>query len=189
MPNRDPVVTASNRRKTGKDQGKINVRYRSTKGETYGARVLGVATQLAAPAAPAVAPQGTAGSTAYRYRIAAVDAENGEGAATAGATTATGNATLSVGNFNRITWSAVAGAVKYRVYGRTGTDGTVTLLAEVTGTTYDDTGAATPQAGKTVPAFGTDALRLIISNGPKKIIRNNVPKATAPRQGHVYYYR
>lgn len=186
MPNRDPQVTAANSRKSGKDQGFIRVIYRGVRGRTFHARVLGVATQLAAPAAPAVTPQGTAGTTTYRYRVAAVDAENGEGVAAAGVTTATGNATLSGTNFNRVTWTAVPGATKYRVYGRTGTDGTVTQMAEVTGTQYDDTGADTPST-KVVPTFGTDALRLQITSGPARIIRNNVPRATSPKQTHVYF--
>jgi hypothetical protein len=187
MPTRDPQVTAVNVRKTGKDQGNINVIYRGTRGRTYGARVLGVATQLAAPATPSATPQGVAGTTTYRYRVAAVDAEGGEGVATAGFQTTTGPATLTGSNFVRTTWTAVANAVAYRVYGRSGADGTLQLLAQITGTTYDDQGQDTPQTGKTVQAFGTDRLRLQITSGPSKIIRNSVPKATAPRQEHAYY--
>lgn len=190
MPNRDPKVAAGGPRATGKDQGKITVRYRSQYGKVYNATVIGPATRLAAPGSLAVAPQGTAGTTTYRYRVAAVDTENGEGNAAVGATTATGAATLNGTNFNRISWNAVSGASGYRIYGRTGTDTTVTLLATVgTVTTWDDTGAATPQAGKTVPSFGTDRLRLMVHRGPGRIIRNNVPMATASKQTHVYYNR
>jgi hypothetical protein len=184
MPNKDPQVTAGNNRKSGKDQGGMIVTYRGRRGRTTSARVVGVATQLTAPGTLAVTPQGAAGTSTYRYRVAAVDAEAGEGVAAAGVTTATGNATLDGTNFNRVTWAAKAGAVAYRVYGRTGTDGTVGLLAEVTGTTYDDTGAATP--GVVVPTFGSNALRLQI--GPH-MYRNNVPMATAVRQTHVYFNR
>lgn len=187
MPNRDPQVTSSNARATGKDQGRIVVIYRGTRGRTFSARVLGVATQLPAPTTPAITNQGTAGTTTYRYRVSAVDAEGGEGVATAGFTTATGSAVLDATNFNRITWGAVAGATSYRVYGRSGTDTDVTLIAEVAGTQYDDQGAA-PQAGKTVPALTSDMLRLQITSGPGKIIRNAVPKATAPRQANHYYF-
>jgi osmotically-inducible protein OsmY len=187
MPNRDPQVTAGNVRATGKDQGGMVVTYRSTTGKTFLARVLGVATQLAAPTGLTVTPQGTAGTTTYRYRVAPVDAEGGEGVATAGVTTATGAATLNGTDFNRVTWAARAGAVAYKVYGRTGADGAVGLLATVTGTQYDDTGAATP--GATVPTFGSDQLRLLISRGPQRIIRNGVRMATGAKQTHVYFNR
>jgi hypothetical protein len=188
MPNRDPVVTAGNVRATGKDQGLIRVVYRGTRGRTYLAKVLAVATQVAAPATPTATPQGAAGTTTYRYRVAAIDAEGGEGVATAGFQTTTGNATLNGTDFVRLSWTAVSGATGYRVYGRSGADGTLQLMATLGAVTqYDDTGAATPQAGKTVPTFGTDRLRLQISSGPARIIRNNVPKATAPRQEHAYY--
>lgn len=190
MPNRDPVVTAANARKTGKDQGNINVVYRGSRGQTYLARVLGVATYLAAPATPAVNPQGATGTTTYRYRVAALDSEGGEGTATAGFQTTTGNATLDGTNFNRLTWTAVANAVGYRIYGRTGADGALLHLADVGAVTqYDDTGTATPTAGRTVPSQSTDRLRLMISTGPARIIKNNVPMATAPKQTHVYFYR
>lgn len=187
MPNRNPNVTSSNARKTGKDQGGIVVNYIDSLGRNRNARIVGPATRLAAPGGGAVVPQGTAGTTTYRYRVAAVDDEKGEGTATAGITTSTGNATLTATNFNRITWTAVATAASYRIYGRTGTDGTVGLLAEVTGTTYDDTGAATP--GRTVPTFGTDAVRLLISTGPNRVYRNVVPLATTEDQTNAYTNR
>lgn len=189
MPNRDPQVTAANSRRTGKDQGRIVVVYRGTRGRTYLARVLGVAAALAAPTTPTVTPQGAVGTTTYRYRVAAVDPEGGEGIATAGFQTTTGNAVLDGTNFNRLTWGAVTGVTSYRVYGRSGADGALEFLTEVSATTYDDTGAATPQAGETVPAVDASALRLQITSGPSRIIKNNVPMATSPKQTHVYFNR
>lgn len=41
MPNRDPLVTNANARKTGKDQGKLVVRYRDVGGYTCNGKVLG----------------------------------------------------------------------------------------------------------------------------------------------------
>lgn len=191
MPNKHPGVTAGNARRTGKDQGRINVIYRNKAGETFTGRVVGVGTQLTTPAAPTVTPQGAAGTTAYRYRVSAVDAEGGESLASVGGTTTTGNATLTGTNFNRVTWVANGSAVAYRVYGRSGADSAVRLLAEVTGTTFDDTGALTPDPAGVLPlAVGSDSLRLVLGSGPNKRFVNNVHMATAVHgQSHVYFNR
>jgi hypothetical protein len=106
---------------------------------------------LATPAAPAVSNQGAAGGTAYSYRIAARSA-SGSTVAGAPGTTATGNATLTGVNFNRLTWAAIVGAVTYDVYGRTG-GGAEQLLANTAALTYDDTGAVTPNGVQ--PGFDT----------------------------------
>jgi hypothetical protein len=71
----------------------------------------------ATPSAPTVAQVtgATAGSTSYAYKITAI-AANGVWSAESSATTlSTGNATLSVANANKITWTAVAGATYYAI--------------------------------------------------------------------------
>src|SRR6266496_1452724 len=68
------------------------------------------------PAAPTVVPQGTPGAATWSYKIVAKQASGVHSAASSAGTTTTGNATLSSTNFNRITWSVVAGATSYDVY-------------------------------------------------------------------------
>src|SRR5215207_573749 len=92
--------------------------YRHIDGNSYAAEITGTAA-LGVPTGVAVAPQGAAGAVTYGYRVTAL----GGGGETTGATegtTATGNATLSVTNFNRVTWSAVTGASGYAIYRTTG---------------------------------------------------------------------
>jgi hypothetical protein len=103
----------------------------------------GAAFAINPPTALTIAPQGTTGSTTYSYRVASLDAAGGVGAAIAAVTTATGNATLSSTNYNRVTWTAPAAGTAplgYAVYGRIG--GSETLLAYVCGTRFDDIGVA-----------------------------------------------
>lgn len=136
------------------------VTFRTLNGETYDSYVTSAAA-LGTPAAPTVTVVGTAGTTAYSYRITALSG-SGETVAGTGGTTATGNATLTGVNFNRVTWAAVAGAVGYKVYGRTA--GTELLMATIlvtapggttkvgggvidvnaSGNGFEDTGAVTP---------------------------------------------
>jgi len=132
-------------RKLRGTSGYQTVNYRDAAGHSQDATILSSAA-LANPGVPVVTPQGTTGATTYSYRIVARTAGTAPGtgqtqAGTAG-TTATGNATLSVSNFNRVTWTAVPGATSYDVYGRT--SGSELFMANVSGTTFDDTGALTP---------------------------------------------
>lgn len=94
----------------------------------YGTLVFGGITyfMMATPGVPVITTAGTAGSTAYTYKIVAY---NGFGAtlantpASAGGATATGNATLTTTNYNIVTFPAVTGAALYAVY-RTASSGT-----------------------------------------------------------------
>jgi hypothetical protein len=95
---------------------------------------------------PTVTPQGTTGATSYSYAIGVVDAAGDVQAAGPDGSTATGNATLTGANFNRVTWTAVTGAAFYIIY-RTVSGGTPSSLGIVGvvpgGTlTFDDTGIA-----------------------------------------------
>ena len=94
---------------------------------------------LNTPAAPTVAPQGTAGATTYAYKVVAKDRGGSITAGSANGQTTTGNATLNGSNFNRLTWTAITGATDYDIYRVTG-GATQGKIATVTATTIDDTG-------------------------------------------------
>lgn len=101
---------------------------------------------LATPAQPTVANIGTAGSTSYSYRIVALKGTAVTLPSTV-RTTTTGNATLDTTNFNRITWTAVAGATGYRVYrtasaGTPSSTGIISTIVRGDTLTLDDTGLA-----------------------------------------------
>jgi len=94
---------------------------------------------LADPSAPTVTPQGVTGATAYSYKIVAMH-RHGQTAVSSAGSTASGNATLSSSNFNRVTWTAVTGATAYLVYRTVGaaTTGLIAVVGAVT--QLDDTG-------------------------------------------------
>jgi len=96
---------------------------------------------LDTPGTPTVTPQGTSGSTAYSYRIVAMDALMSTAAGTAGSTT-TGHATPNTTNFNRVAWAAVTNATGYKVYRTAGgaTQGLIQTLRSGQTLTLDDTG-------------------------------------------------
>jgi hypothetical protein len=128
------------------------VSYRDAKGTLRDALVVSAAT-LGTPTAPTVAPQGTAGATSYSYKITAMS-DGGETVGSTAGTTATGNATLSAGNFNRVTWAAVTGATAYRIYGRIGaSEGLLGIVFAGATLQFDDIGAVTP--GVVPPVSGT----------------------------------
>jgi hypothetical protein len=68
---------------------------------------------LAAGTTPTVTPQGTAASTNYSYKISAIGPNGVWGAEGSAGSTSTGAATLTTVNNNKITWTAVSGAVGY----------------------------------------------------------------------------
>lgn len=113
--------------------------------------------QVAQPSAPTVTPQGTTGATSYSYGITAIT-QLGETNVSANGSTATGNATLSAMNFNRVTWTAVTNAEGYKIY-RTasgGTPATTGLIGTVGRNllTFDDTGIAAGAAAPTINTTG-----------------------------------
>lgn len=99
---------------------------------------------FALPGSPAVTTSATGGtlaaSTAYSYVLEAVYANGQSGPTTAVAVT-TGTGTT---NSNTVTWTVPSGATSVNVYGRV--SGSLGLLANVAGggTSYTDTGSATP---------------------------------------------
>jgi hypothetical protein len=125
--------------------GYRTVVYRAASGETLNAFITGTAT-LGVPTGVTVTPQGTAQTTTYGYRVTAVQGGGAGGTGeTTGATegtTTTGNATLTSGNFNRVTWTGVTGANGYNVYRTTGgaTQGKIGFVAAGGTLQFDDTG-------------------------------------------------
>lgn len=110
-------------------------------------------TALTTPTNLAISNQGSAGTTSYSYRVSAYNAV-GETLACVSVATATGNATLSASNFNRLTWDAITNAVGYIIYGRKASSQNgigETRLNTTTATTFDDTGADTPSTILTPP--------------------------------------
>lgn len=107
---------------------------------------------LSTPTGVTVTPQGTAGSTTYSYRVAAVGG-GGTTLASTAVTTATGNATLSPTNYNLVSWTNVANATGYNVYGRT--SGTELKMAFVTTNSFSDTGSQFYTPAGAVPGSNT----------------------------------
>lgn len=101
-------------------------------------------TTLTTPVGLTVAAQGTTGSTAYSYRISAFNSV-GETLACVAVAISNGNATIDTTNYNKLDWTATAGATGYNVYGRTATGIGETYLATVYTNKYNDT--ATTSAG------------------------------------------
>lgn len=139
--------------------------------ETEARRHLKELPALSDPGAPTVTPTGTTGATAYSYKVVAMH-RHGTTAASSAGSTATGNATLSSTNFNRVTWTAVTGAESYVVYrsASSGTPSSVGVVGVVGAvTTFDDTGIAgdattAPTANTSGGAFWTSAELVAIAN-------------------------
>lgn len=91
--------------------------------------------------APVITPQGTAGTTAYGYKVEAITV-NGEIPLSPEGQTATGNATLSPTNHNRIEWATFNGATGYNIYrtAAAGTPATTGLIGTTTALFLADTG-------------------------------------------------
>jgi hypothetical protein len=99
-------------------------------------------TMPATPAAPTVTPTGADNGVSYGYRVVAVgtDGRNTTVSAASAETVNThGPTTLSVSNFETVSWTAVTGAANYRVYRTTG-GATQGLIGTTIGTSLADTG-------------------------------------------------
>jgi hypothetical protein len=122
---------------------------------TYDGSSITTYTALVTPTNLAVSPQGTTGSTAYSYRVSAVNAI-GETLAASSVAIANGNATLSATNFNRVSWTAVSGATGYNIWGRKATGLGESYITTVYGVTqYDDTGEFDPSLSFLPPEANT----------------------------------
>ncbi|MGI9028312.1 MAG: beta strand repeat-containing protein [Candidatus Saccharimonadales bacterium] len=118
-------------------------------------------SQLATPATPTVAAQGTTGTSTYQYRITALDGTGETAPSTQSTGVTNGNATLSGINFNRITWNRQGGATSYKIYRTnvvTGSPSTLGLVgtvnASATTMQFDDTGLAATTAAPNINTTG-----------------------------------
>lgn len=107
---------------------------------------------ISPPAAPVVtvtASGGTLGAATYYYKVTAISA-NGETVASTPTTLVVASGTTNTLN---VSWTAVAGARGYRLYGRINS-GALGLIATLGATviSYADTGAVTPVTASVSPA-------------------------------------
>ena len=85
---------------------------------------------------------GAIGATVYEYKVTAVKVDGRETDATSSLTVSAGANILSTSNYHTLTWSAVSGATKYRLYCRVGgTTSTIIKVIETTQLTYANKGA------------------------------------------------
>lgn len=129
---------------------------------------------LAAPVQSALSTSTSGGTglvaaTAYYYKVTAVDANGVESLASNEQTVTTGAGGT---NSNTVTWGAITGAVKYRVYRGTAA-GAENVVYEVLGgstVSYVDTGAASQASAaapvvQARPPFATAAITIQTLNG------------------------
>lgn len=126
------------------------------------------AAALPTPSAPTITTGGTAGSTTYSYTITALDGV-GETIASSAGSTATGNATLTAGNYTIITWNSISGATSYKVYRTVGgaTQGLITTVTTKLGATQttNDTGLAASGSSPTTNTTGSATFTGTIQGG------------------------
>ena len=96
-------------------------------------------TGVSIPTNLAVTATGTTGSTAYSYRVSAVNAQ-GETLACTAVNITNGNAILSASNYNALAWDAMPGATGYNVYGRKATGMGQTYMSTVYTNSFKDVG-------------------------------------------------
>lgn len=101
-----------------------------------------------------------------RYVVTAINGDGSESAASAEATVT--NNLFVVGAQNTITWSAVAGAVRYQVYKRRSDSGLFGLLGTTEGLSFLDDGSVAPNVGTTPPIFDT-SLANTAGNYPRAV--------------------
>lgn len=121
-----------------------------------------VESVLGVPAVTAAADTGTLTAATYYYRVSAVNA--------VGETLACVQVPCVLASQGgvKLTWTAIAGATSYKVYGRT--TGAQLLIATVTGAvTYTDSGAITPAGA--LPTADTTLVRYELGRGNLIVMR------------------
>lgn len=114
------------------------------------------APSIAAPASPAVAG-GTGTGKDWIYKITAIKEETFEESEPSASATLTNKGDPTAANPNVVTWSSVTGAQDYNVYRQkaiptaTTGDGIYGFVGTAAGTTFNDTGAVTPDMTDTPP--------------------------------------
>jgi len=120
----------------------------------YDGTSITVYTAMTTPVGLTVAPQGTPGTTTYSYRISAFNTV-GETLACTNVTTTTGHATLDNTNYNKLDWTATAGATGYNIFGRKNTGLGETYMTTVYTNTYNDKNIDTPSLSILPPEGNT----------------------------------
>lgn len=119
-------------------------------------------TAVVAPTTPSVTPAGATGSTSWFYVVTSVTA-SGESTASGVGVTHSGNAVLSVSNYNTVAWSAASGAASYNVYrSATNAAGSFQLIHNTGSTSLNDTGYT---AGSQTPPVSNTTIELL-DGGP-----------------------
>lgn len=93
---------------------------------------------LADPGTITATEVGTAGSTKYEYTVTGVDTYGKETNGAAKVTYTNGPNTLDANNYHSLSWTAISGAVKYRVYCRK--NDTEIFIADALTTEYANNG-------------------------------------------------
>lgn len=122
----------------------------------YNGTTITAYSALTTPAGLTVTATGSAGSTAYSYRVSGFNAA-GETVGCTSVAIANGNATLSASNYNALAWTATAGAVGYNIWGRYATGMGETWMATVYTNAYNDKGQDTPSLTILPPSANTSA--------------------------------
>jgi len=153
-------------------------------GLPFRVRISGVgnaAAQLAAPVNDTFTTATTGGTlldtTAYYYRVAAVNASGGTSLASTETSLTTGNSTANT-NTLTVKWHSVAGAVNYKVYGRT--TGGELFMATVAAPTLQwvDDGSVTPSGA--LPTSATTNVTLNLYQGTSTTVGSDKLIGTVP---------
>lgn len=120
----------------------------------YNGTAITVYTALTTPAGLAVTTAGSAGTTAYSYRVSAFNA-TGETLACVAVNLATGNALLDATNYNKLDWTATVGAVGYNIWGRKSTGLGETYITTTYTNQYLDKGEFDPSTAILPPESNT----------------------------------
>jgi len=102
---------------------------------------------LAAPAGVTATATVGAGATTYSYKVTAISSNGVDESVASSAATCT-NDLLTTGNYNTVTWSAVAGASRYNVYKES--NGLYGYIGQAEGTSFVDDNIAADY-GNTTP--------------------------------------
>lgn len=97
---------------------------------------------ILAPSGLSVQEAGAVGVTSYEYVVTAVKADGRETEASAFVSLLSGADVLSADNYHTLSWNAVTGAAKYRLYCRVGgSDSSLIKVVETTALSYQNKGA------------------------------------------------
>lgn len=186
--NANQAIVGRSRREYGLPSGESNDQFTSDtwNGRPFKVRISGVgnaATQLSAPVNDTFTTASTGGtlldSTAYYYRVAAVNASGGTSLASTETSITTGPPGTNA-NTVTVKWLAVTGATSYKVYGRT--TGGELFMATVTAPTlqFVDDGSITPAGA--LPTSGTTNVGFVLYQGTSSTLGSDTAIGAIPAQ-------